>query len=191
MAADPVVRAAQKLLLAAEPPYGRDLDDHRGRQNFVKDLFDLRQLGHEALDDAAGVEAAREDVRRKSDDLGREHHLEEILKQASATFRRFAHPPADADSPRGSLWRAYGRVKSTIRVAFTRADVRATAGCAHHCVQAIERDVLDWEDAWRPVTKKQPRSAWADEETIRPVVEVEDGFGPTVGPLEAWAEFGP
>lgn len=47
------IQTAQKLLLAASPPYGRDLDHHHGRQNFVKDLFDLRCLGHEPIDDTA------------------------------------------------------------------------------------------------------------------------------------------
>ena len=58
-------RAVQKLLLSADPPYGRDLGNHHGRQNFVKDLFDLQCLGQRALQNQQVREAAREEVERK------------------------------------------------------------------------------------------------------------------------------
>lgn len=194
-AAEAEVQAAQKLLMASDPPYGRDLGDHLGRQNFVKDLFDLRCLGHEHLEEQHLAEAAPEDIERKSGYLGESFDPEAVLGQARDTFRAFAPPPVNDDSLRGSLWRAYDRVKGAIRVPFTRADVRTAAGCAHHVVQALERhqedpERIDWEDAWRPLVAGEPRKGW-EEKPIQPVVEVEDGYGPATGPLEAWAEFEP
>jgi hypothetical protein len=183
-------RAAQKLLLAADPPYGRDLDNHLGRQNLIKDLFDLRCLGEVSLDDQQILDAAQEDIERKSDYLNEQFTLETILNEATETLRNFAHPPVNDDSLRGSLWRAYGRVKSGIRVPFTRASLRTSAGCAHHAVESIRRKNLDWEDTWRPAVTQAPRSAW-ERRTIRPVLEVEDDYGPTAGPLEAWARYSP
>lgn len=136
------------------------------------------------------IEAAVETVDRKSGYHGDRYELETILTEAIDTFQRFAHPPVDDDTLRGSLWRAYGRVKGSIRVAFTQADLRTSAGCAHHCAQAVQQGALDWEDAWRPAVERAPRAAW-EEKTIDPVVEVEDGYGPAAGPLEAWARFEP
>jgi hypothetical protein len=57
-------------------------------------------------------------------------------------------------------------------------------------VESIRRKNLDWEDTWRPAVAQAPRSAW-EGRTIRPVLEVEDDYGPTAGPLEAWARYGP
>lgn len=183
-------RAAQKLLLAADPPYGRDLDNHLGRQNLVKDLFDLRCLGEEALDDQQILDAAHEDTERKSDYLNEQFQLETLLDETTETLRYFAHPPVNDDGLRGSLWRAYGRVRSGIRIPFTRAALRTSAGCAHHAVESIRRNDLNWEDAWRPAVAQAPRSAW-EGRTIRPVLEVEDDYGPTAGLLEAWAQYKP
>jgi hypothetical protein len=190
MVAPVETRAAQKLLLAADSPYGRDLEDHLGRQNFVKDLFDLHCLGEESIEEQRVLDAAREDVERKSEYLDEEFHLDTVLDSAVETYRLFAHPPVDDDSLRGSLWRAYGRVKSGIRIPFTRADLRVSAGCAHHAIESVQREELDWEDTWRPALSGTPRSSWEGEE-ISPVVEVSDDFGPTTGPLEAWARFEP
>lgn len=181
-------RAAQKLLLSADPPYGRDVDDHHGRQNFVKDLFDLHCLGEKQLQDQGVLEAAREDVERKSDYLDEQFHLEDLLNEGTDSLRQLAHPPVDDDSLRGSIWRAYDRVKSGIRVSFTRASLRTSAGCAHHALEGIRRDELDWQDTWRPATERSPRSAWEERE-IQPVIGVEDDYGVTVGVLEAWAQF--
>jgi hypothetical protein len=181
-------RAAQKLLLSADPPYGRDLGDHHGRQNFVKDLFDLQCLGEKDLRNQQVLEAACEDVERKSDYLSEQFHLEDLLDQGTESLRQLAHPPADDDSLRGSLWRAYGRVRSGIRVSFTRASLRTSAGCAHHALEGIRHEELDWQDTWRPATDRSPRSAW-EERPIQPVIEVEDGYGVTAGILEAWAQF--
>lgn len=181
-------RAAQKLLLSADPPYGRDLDDHHGRQNFVKDLFDLHCLGEKHLEDQRVLEAAREDVERKSNYLDEQFHLEDLLDEGTESLRQLAHPPVDDDSLRGSIWRAYGRVRSGIRVSFTRGSLRTSAGCAHHALEGIRRDELDWQDTWRPATDRSPRSAW-EERPIQPVIEVEDDYGVTAGVLEAWAEF--
>jgi hypothetical protein len=181
------VRAAQKLLLSADPPYGRDLDDHLGRQNFVKDLFDLHCLGEKPLQGQQVLEAAREDVERKSDYLDDQFHLEDLLDGGTESLRQLAHPPVDDDSLRGSLWRAYDRVKSGIRVSFTRASLRTSAGCAHHALDGIRRDELDWQDTWRPATDRSPRSGW-EERPIQPVVEVEDDYGVAAGVLEAWAQ---
>lgn len=181
-------RAAQKLLLAADPPYGRDLQDHLGRQNFVKDLFDLHCLGESSIEEQRVLEAAREDVDRKSRYLGEEFQFDTVLDDARETYRHFAHPPVNDGSLRGSLWRAYGRVKGGIRVPFTRATLRTSAGCAHHAIESIQRGGLDWEDTWQPALSGEPRSSWKDE-TIQPVVDVSDDFGPTTGPREAWAQF--
>lgn len=190
LAAPPAVRAAQKLLLAADPPYGRDLEAHLGRQNFVKDLFDLRCLGEESIEEQRVLEAAREDLERKSEYLDEEFGLDIVLAGALETYRHFAHPPVDDESLQGSLWRAYGRVQGGIRVPFTRAALRTSAGCAHHAIESIQRGVLDWEDTWKPVLSSEPRSSWEDE-PIQPVVDASDDFGPTRGPLEAWAQFEP
>lgn len=181
---------AQKLLLAADPPYGRDLEHYLGRQNLVKDLFDLRCLGEESIAAQRVLDAAAEDVERKSRYLDEEFHLETILESAVDTYRHFAHPPVNDDSLRGSLWRAYSRVKGGIRIDFTRRELRTSAGCAHHAIESIQRETLDWEDTWRPALSGSPRSSWEDER-IRPVVEVSDEYGPTTGPLEAWARFEP
>lgn len=182
-------RAAQKLLLSANPPYGRDFDDHHGRQNFIKDLFDLHCLGEKPLSEQRILEAAREDIERKSEYLGEEFYLEDILSEGTEALQQLAHPPVDDNSLRGSIWRAYDRVKSGIRVSFTRASLRTSAGCAHHALEGIQRDELNWQDTWRPATDRSPRSAWGGK-PIQPVVEVEDDYGVTAGVLEAWAQFG-
>lgn len=181
-------RAAQKLLLSADPPYGRDLDDHHGRQNFIKDLFDLQCLGEEPLEEQRLLEAAHEDIERKSDYLGEQFHLEDLLDQGIESLRQLAHPPINDESLRGSLWRAYGRVSSGIRIPFTRASLRTSAGCAHHALEGIRYEELDWQDTWRPATDQSPRSAWEDR-PIQPVIEVDDEYGITAGVLEAWAQF--
>jgi len=190
MAAPPETRAAQKLLLAADPPYGRDLEDHLGRQNFVKDLFDLHCLGEESLDSQRVLEAAREDVERKSAYGDEDFQFDNILDGALSAYRHFAYPPVDDGSLRGSLWRAYGRVQGGIRIPYTRSELRTSAGCAHHAIESIQRGKLDWEDTWRPARSGEPRSTWVGK-SIQPVVDVSDGFGPTKGPLEAWAQFEP
>lgn len=190
MVAPVETRAAQKLLLAADPPYGRDLENHLGRQNFVKDLFDLRCLGEELIEEQRVLNAAREDVERKSGYLDEEFQLDALLDSATETYRHFAHPPIDDESLRGSLWRAYDRVKGGIRIPLTRTELRTSAGCAHHAIESVRRGQLDWEDTWRPALSRAPRSSWGGER-IRPVVEVSDDFGPTTGPLEAWARFEP
>lgn len=181
-------RAAQKLLLSAKPPYGRNLEDHLGRQNFIKDLFDLHCLGERSLQDNRILEAAREDVDRKAGYLDDQFHLEVLLDEGTDTLLQFAQPPVDDDSLRGSLWRAYDRVKSGIRIPFTQASLRTSAGCAHHALEGIRGDQLDWQDTWRPATDRSPRSAW-EERAIQPVIDVEDDYGVTAGVLEAWAEF--
>jgi len=190
MAAPVETRAAQKLLLAADEPYGRDLENHLGRQNFVKDLFDLRCLSEESIEERRVLEAAQEDVERKSAYLDEDFDFDAVLDSVLETYRLFAHPPVDDDSLRGSLWRAYDRVKSGIRIPFTRTELRVSVGCAHHAVEAVKRDALGWEDTWRPALSGVPRSSWEGKE-IRPVIEVSDDFGLTTGPLEAWAEFEP
>lgn len=181
-------RVAQKLLLAAAPPYGRNLDGHHGRPNFIKDLFDLRCLGELPIQNDNIPAAAQEDVDRKSGYLGEEFQIDSLLDEGSESLRLLAHPPVDDESLRGSLWRAYDRVKGGIRIQFTRADVRTSAGCAHHVLEGIRRNEIDWQDSWRPAVEGTPRTAWM-ERTIQPVLETEDNFGPTTGPLEAWAEF--
>lgn len=181
-------RVAQKLLLSADHPYGRDLDGHHGRQNFIKDIFDLRCLGELPLQSGRVLEAAREDVERKSGYLRDEFQLGTLIEEAIESLRLLAHPPIDDDSRRGSLWRAYDRVRSAIRIPFTQADLRASAGCAHHALEGVRRNELNWQDAWRPAVDGAPRNAWEERE-IRPVLEVEDDFGATTGPLEAWAKF--
>lgn len=181
-------RVAQKLLLSADPPYGRDLDGHHGRQNFVKDLFDLHCLGDKHLKEQRVLEAAREDVERKSDYLDEQFHLEYLLEEGTESLRQLAHPPVDDDSLRGSIWRAYDRVKGGIHISFTRASLRTSAGCAHHALEGIRRNELDWQDTWRPATDRSPRTAW-EERSIQPVIEVKDDYGVTVGVLEAWAQF--
>lgn len=190
LAAPVEARAAQKLLMAAEPVYGRALTNHLGRQNFVKDLFDLHCLAGLRIDGKALTTAASGDVERKSGYLGQPYGLDIVLEQASTCLRRLAGPSVNDDSLRGSLWRAYNRVKGTIRVPFTQAMLRTSAGCAHHCIEGIRRGEVDWEDAWWPLVEKAPRAAWVGKE-IQPVVEVEDGYGPVPGPLEAWAEHEP
>ncbi len=190
LAAPVEARAAQKLLMAAEPVYGRDVTNHLGRQNFVKDLFDLHCLGELRLEGKALIDAAGEEVGRKSRYLGQAYELDTILEQASVCFRRFADPPVNDDSLQGSLWRAYNRVKGSIRVPFTQASLRTSAGCAHHCIEGIRRGEIEWEDAWRPAVEKAPRAAWEGRE-IRPIVAVEDDYGPVPGPLEAWAAYEP
>ena len=190
MVAPVETRAAQKLLLAADEPYGRNLEDHLGRQNFVKDLFDLHCLGEKSIEERRVVEAAREDLERKSAYLGEEFDLDAVLDSALETYRLFAHPPVDDDTLRGSLWRGYDRVKSGIRIPFTRTELRISAGCAHHAIESVKRDAFDWEDTWRPALSGAPRSSWEGRE-IRPVIEVGDDYGLTAGPLEAWARFEP
>ena len=190
MAAPVEARAAQKLLLAANPPYGRNHEDHLGRQNFVKDLFDLRCLGEQSMAERDLLRAAEEDVERKSRYLDEEFEIETLLQSAVDTYRHFAPPPVNDDSLRGSLWRAYDRVKSGIRIPFTRTELRTSTGCAHHAIESIRRGELDWEDTWRPTVSDAPRSAW-EGRGIRAVVEVNDDYGPATGPLEAWAQFEP
>ena len=182
-------RAAQKLLLSADPPYGRDFGEHHGRQNLIKDLFDLQCLGEKSLQSQRVLEAAHDDVERKSDYLDEQFQLEALLDEGTESLRQLAHPPVDDDSFRGSIWRAYDRVKSGIRIPFTRASLRITAGCAHHALEGVRRGELDWQDTWRPATDRSPRSAWVEKQ-IQPVIEVEDNYGVTVGVLEAWAQFG-
>lgn len=113
-----------------------------------------------------------------------------IYSRPSTAHRHFAHPPIDDDSLRGTLWRAYSRVKVGIRFPFTRATLRTSTGYAHHAIDAIQWGKLDWGDPWRPALSGEPRSWWGGE-TIQPVVDVSDDFGPTTGPLEAWVQFEP
>jgi hypothetical protein len=190
MVAPVETRAAQKLLLAADPPYGRDLENYLGRQSFVKDLFDLRCLSEESIAEQRVLNATREDIERKSRYLDEEFQLDAVLNSAVETYRHFAYPPVNDDSLRGSLWRAHGRVKGGIRIAFTRTELRTSAGCAHHAIESVQRGELDWEDTWQPAMSGSPRSSW-EGKRIRPVVEVSDDFGLTTGLLEAWARFEP
>lgn len=76
------------------------------------------------------TEAAVETVDRKSSYHGDRDELGSIPTEGIDTFQRFAHPPVDDDTLRGSLWRTYGRGKGSIRIAFTQADLRTSAGCA-------------------------------------------------------------
>lgn len=183
-------RVAQKLLLAADPPYGRTLESHLGRQNFIKDIFDLRCLGEEPIAEQRVLNAIHEDIARKSRYLDEDFQLDAVLHSAVETYRHFAHPPVNDDTLRGSLWRAYSRVKGGIQIPFTRAELRTSAGCAHHALESVQRGTLDWEGAWRPALSGSPRSSWEGKQ-IRPVVGVPDDFGLTTGLLEAWAEFEP
>lgn len=182
--------AAGKLLIASRPPYGRDVSRHLGRQNLIKDLFDLFCLGGRSLDGHRVTRAAAEDAERKSRYLDDEFTLMDILDEAMEQLRQFAHPRSVGNNQAGSIWRAYNRIRGGIRIPFTRESLRATAGCAHHCLEGIQRDALDWDDAWLPAVHRTSRQAWIGK-TIRPVLEVEGDYGPVPGPLEAWAEFEP
>lgn len=183
-------RAAQKLLMAAEPPYGRDLSSHLGRQSMIKDQFDLFSLASRPIDGWAVVEAASEDINRKSSYLDQQFERDHILATALERLRLFAPPPVDEDSRRGSLWRAHDRIQSTIRTTFSDIDLRTTTGCSHHAISAIDHGELSWTDTWRPATERKQREVW-DDRPIEPVIDVRDDFGPVPGPREAWAIFVP
>lgn len=181
-------QAAQKLLMAAPLPYGRDTSNHLGRQNLVKDLFDLRCLADVALDGSAVRVAAAEDVARKSSYLDHDFAVEEIAAGGMQTLEILANSPVDDDSMRGSLWRARGKVRSGVRAGFLEDELRIAAGCAHHSLHAILEGDLDWHDAWSPATKGTARKAWSGVRDVETVVEADDGFGVGRGVREAWAK---
>lgn len=180
--------AAQKLLMAAKPPYGRDLSSHLGRQSMIKDQFNLSLLGTHPIEGEALLRAVTEDIQRKSAYLDEAFDRDHLLAESAQRLQLFAHPPVDDTSRRGRLWRAHGRVQSTIRTAFTQIDLRTTAGCSHHAITSLEHNDVQWTDTWRPVTDRERRSAWEDSR-IQPVIEVSDDYGPVPGPREAWAKF--
>lgn len=188
LAAPLETQAAQKLLLAAPLPYGRDTGQHLGRQNLVKDLYDLRCLADEDLDGARIVVGAAEDVERKSNYLDRDFELDGIAAGAQQTLRVLADAPVNDRSTRGSLWRARTRVQGGIRDAFPADGFRIATGCAHHSLHCILEGELDWQDAWLPATKRVPRRAWSDAKAIETVVEADDDFGAGRGVREAWAK---
>lgn len=180
-------QAAQKLFLAAPPDFGRDLDDHRGRQNLCKDLFDLHCLGALDLDSLAVQKAATVEIRTKADLLGGAWDLDRVHRGALKRLELFAHPRTDGPAETESLWRAYLRVRPFLRAPFADGDLRIAAGCAHHAVATIVSDGLDWTDSWMPRRTRGPRKAWQGVDNIETVVDVADGFGEARGLKEAWA----
>ncbi|MGQ0534961.1 MAG: nucleotidyl transferase AbiEii/AbiGii toxin family protein [Methanobacteriota archaeon] len=183
-------QAAQKLLLAAPPHFGRDLANHHGRQNLCKDLFDLHALGALDLDNDAIQKAAGTEVRMKGKLLQGRPDQERIVNGARETWMCFAHPRAGCPPECEALWRAYLRVRPTIRAPFADGDLRIAAGCAHHAVSTLFDDGFEWSDAWTPRRTKKPRKAWQGITPIEPVTPVSDEFSGARGLLEAWAKPG-
>lgn len=180
--------AAQKLLLAAPPHFGRDLSNHHGRQNLCKDLFDLHALGALDLKNDAIQEAAGTEIKIKGKLLKGASGREKVVDGAEETWMRFAHPRAGCPPECEALWRAYLRMRSTIRAPFADGDLRIAAGCAHHAVSTLFADRFDWSDAWTPRRTKEPRGAWEGITPIEPVIRVSDEFAGARGLLEAWAK---
>jgi hypothetical protein len=184
-------QAAQKLLLAAPPNFGRDLENHHGRQSLCKDLFDLHALGALDLASDAIKEAAETEIKLKGKLLKWSSIRGKVVDGAKVTWLRFAHPRAGCPPECEALWRAYLRMRSTIRAPFADGDLRVAAGCAHHAVSTLFDDGFDWNDAWTPMRTKEARTAWRGIIPIEPVTRVADDFASARGLLEAWAKPGP
>lgn len=179
-------QATQKLLMHGDPPFGRDLGNHRGRQNRIKDLFDLACLGQQDLDSPAIMKAADEEVARKSAYMARHHDLLDLLGTGMDTLTDLAGPKGIGTEHRKALWRAYLKVRPTIRTDFLESHLRMSAGCTFCSLHHIENKTLDWIDAWTPYRTRGPRKKWHGKAVNETVLEVEDGFGPEKGVLEAW-----
>lgn len=180
-------QAAQKLLMLAPAPFGRDLTHHRGRGNRIKDLFDLACLGRVPLDSEAILRAASDEVVRKSRYMGREYALPSLIEEGSGSLLALAGPAGFGPDSRLALWRAHAKVRPTIREPFLDAQLRMSAGCSYCALHHIRNGTLDWLDAWRPYSDRAPRKRWVAGRTMETVVAVEDGFGPERGVMEAWA----
>ncbi len=180
-------QAAQKLLLAAPAPFGRDLDDHIGRQSLCKDLFDLHVLG--ALDLGASEirDAAKAEIRFKGARAGWPSPRKRAVEGALAAWQRFSPPRGGGPPDSETLWRAFLRIRASIGAPFTDGDVRIAAGCAHHAVSTLFEKSFDWSDAWTPRRTGGPRKAWVGAPQIEPVVHVSDDFLGAKGLAEAWA----
>jgi hypothetical protein len=170
------------------PPFGRDLDHHRGRQIRIKDLFDLACLGQQELDSRAILKAVDEEITRKSTYMGQEHDLLALLDTGMKALMDLAGPKGEGAKPRQALWRAYLKVRPTIRTDFLESHLRTTAGCTYCTLHQIKDKFLDWADTWRPYRTGGARKKWKDKTPIETVLEVEDEFGPEKGVLEAWAK---
>jgi hypothetical protein len=188
-AASPVDQAAAKLLLTAEPPFGRTIAlprADRGRKSRIKDLYDLSCLAELTLAGPELHQAIQREVTRKSAYLGRAYQMPRILDEAIKGARFFA-APRPRDTPRGApMWRAYGQVRQTIRDAFTEIDLRIASGCTHHALHQARQGAMDWADAWRPF---RDRTAERRKSSAHRLTDGLD-FGPAdraiAGLQEAW-----
>ncbi len=181
-------QAAQKLLLAADPPYGRDTQaSDWGRKSRIKDVFDLACLASAPLDADEIRAAARRDHDRKDTLMEGEGvpHFDVLREQGMHAMRRLAYA-RDAREDTASLWRAFSQVRPTIRQPVTETEIRIAAGCAHHLLAVLGDAGHEWSDAWRPYTKRAPRRAWAETAQIETWVEIPDG-AVVRGVQEAWA----
>jgi hypothetical protein len=184
-------QAAQKLLLAAPPPFGRDRDHHIGRQSLCKDLFDLYVLGQMDLTSAGVQQAAITEIRIKGGRIKWESPTTRVLEGAKDCWLRFAGPRADKPDTNKPLWEAFSKVRSTIAAPFGDGDLRIAAGCARHSVETLSQSSLDWTDAWTPRRSGGARKAWQGKSPIVPVTDVSDEFQGQRGLLEAWAKAAP
>jgi hypothetical protein len=184
-------QAAQKLLLAAPPQFGRDTNNHLGCQSLCKDLFDLHVLGQVNLASAAIRHAAKTEIRIKGARIEWESPTPRVLEGAKDSLMRFAGPRGDKASLNKPLWEAFAKLRSSIAAPFGDGELRIAAGCARHSVETLADSSLDWTDAWAPRRSAGPRRAWQGKSPIMPVTEVSDHFEAQRGLLEAWAKVAP
>lgn len=184
-------QAAQKLLLAAAPPFGRDPDHHIGRQSLCKDLFDLFVLGQLDLVSAGIQNAAATEIRIKGARIKWDSPTPRVLEGAQRCWMRFAGPRGELPAANQPLWEAFSRLRSSIAAPFGDGELRIAAGCARHSVETLGGSSLDWADAWTPRRSGSARKAWKGRAPIVPVTEASDRFEAQRGLLEAWAKVTP
>lgn len=184
-------QAAQKLLLAAPPDFGRDLRKHQGRQGLCKDLFDTYSLGALDLDSAKIRRAATKEIELKGGRIGWSEPLPRVIDGAKEALRRLAQGRADTAEADKELWRAFDRVNGTFLLEFTDAELRIAAGCSYFCISAISSSHFDWGDAWEPRRSGRARKAWSGGGVVRSALLDARGLEGPRGVLEAWADEGP
>lgn len=178
-------------MLFSDFPYGRNLDVDRGRKSMAKDLFDVVSLSQSPLDSREIIEAAHEDVTRKTAYMGAGFELDKLVESARARLRFFAPAREGSADLIRRMWQDASKVRGAIHGNFQDIDIRIAAGCCHHALGGILGGSLDWEDTWLPYQKRTTRHAWVGIEPIQCHEEVDGSLEGIMGLREAWANPAP